>query len=49
MKLYKLIQALEKLEQEGKGDYEVKIAVYSDEYNIDENICCDDTDEIIYL
>jgi len=36
MKLYELIQKLKKLEQEGKMDYEVKVAVYDDEYDIDE-------------
>jgi len=49
MKLYELIQKLEKLEQEGKRDYEVKVAVYNDEYAIDEKINYDDHHKMVYL
>jgi len=50
MKLWELIVELEKLEQEGKRDYEVKVMFWSDETSVNkDNIWANDNNEVIYL
>lgn len=50
MKLWELIVELEKLEQQGKRDYEVKVVFWSDEATVDKkNILVNDEDKTVYL
>jgi len=48
MKLWELIVELEKLEQEGKRDYQVRVSLFGDEANVIEILCFDEI-KAIYL
>jgi len=47
MKLYELIIELEKLEQQGKRDYEVKVVFWSNEAILEDVLYNDTSKEII--